>query len=107
MLESFCPDQRGDGIQIEPFAEKAAADILEILAQLSINDPKEIQSLQIPVVSAYVKGMQAHSPDTENIDYETLKEQVYYVIARAVANAFEFQETSINYSDRHIKNCRW
>jgi hypothetical protein len=72
-----------EGIPIDPLASRAAENILEILNQLSINF-RETGALKIPLVSAYVQGMQALPHDTE-IDFDILKEQIHYSIARKLA----------------------
>ena len=83
-METFNPAQKGEtdrGVQIDPLASRAAENILGIFDQLSIN-PEEMPFLEIPVVSAYVQGMQALPHDTKNINFDALKDQVHLVMAR-------------------------
>ena len=73
-----------EGVRIDPLALNASRNILDIFDQLSIDD-SEIDLLKIPVVSAYVKGMQA-LPHDKGIDFDALPEQVHYAMARELAS---------------------
>lgn len=82
-LEAKSSEQT-EGVRIDPLASRAAEDILTIFDQLAM-DPSEIDLLKIPVVSAYVKGMQALPHDSENINLDGLTDQVHLVLARKLA----------------------
>jgi len=41
--------------------------------------------LKIPVVSAYVQGMQALPHDRKNVNFDVLGEQIHLVMARELA----------------------
>ena len=75
-----------EGISIiNPLASEAAENILGIFDRLSINS-EERDFMKIPVVSAYVQGMQASPHDKRSINFDGLKEQVYYALARELAH---------------------
>ena len=80
-----------EGVPIDPLASTAAEDILGIFDQLAI-DPSEIDLLKIPVVSAYVKGMQASPHDSGNINLDGLKDQVHLVLARELVSRRALRE---------------
>lgn len=72
-----------EGVPIDPLASRAAKDILKIFDGLSI-DSSEMRFLKIPVVSAYIQGMQVQ-PDIKNINFDALKDQVHLAMARKLA----------------------
>lgn len=77
--------RREDVDIVDPLASRAAENILDIFDRLSINS-EERDFMKIPVVSAYVQGMQALQHDKRSINFDGLKEQIYYAMARELAH---------------------